>query len=231
MNMTYDKPQDRCSVATVCCCRRRSYGDSLVIEAYAWRGEAWPYGRFRAEFYQQDAAGDAQALAGPVASPEAGHKDRGSGHRWLRASSKESPAEPFKRALGLCVRAIAGDDEVQVSYAPGKPEIDGKLVQLPEPSRVPSAARGGRHPRLGRQPGADGRLPRRQAAQPAGAEGRPGTRRVRGRRAGARRGAGRQPHARHGRQSDGPRRGPVRARPLRARSPSAPTRRSRTPSR
>src|SRR6516165_9093907 len=51
---------------------------------------------------------------------------------------KESPAEPFKRVLGLCVRAIAGDSEVQVSYAPGKPEIDGKLVQLPEPSRVPS---------------------------------------------------------------------------------------------
>jgi cobaltochelatase CobT len=54
------------------------------------------------------------------------------------SNRKESPAEPFKRALGLCVRAIAGDGEVQVSYAPGKPEIDGKLVQLPEPSRVPS---------------------------------------------------------------------------------------------
>ena len=58
----------------------------------------------------------------------------------MAASSnrKEAPAEPFKRVLGLCVRAIAGDGEVQVSYAPGKPEIDGKLVQLPEPSRVPS---------------------------------------------------------------------------------------------
>jgi cobaltochelatase CobT len=58
----------------------------------------------------------------------------------MAASSnrKEAPAEPFKRVLGLCVRAIAGDDEVQISYAPGKPEIDGKLVQLPEPSRVPS---------------------------------------------------------------------------------------------
>ncbi len=55
-----------------------------------------------------------------------------------QGKQKESPAEPFKRALGLCVRAIAGDEEVQVSYAPGKPEIDGKLVQLPEPSRVPS---------------------------------------------------------------------------------------------
>src|SRR5262245_14836764 len=51
---------------------------------------------------------------------------------------KEAPTEPFKRVLGLAVRAIAADDEVQVSYAPGKPEIDGKSVQLPEPSRVPS---------------------------------------------------------------------------------------------
>jgi cobaltochelatase CobT len=51
---------------------------------------------------------------------------------------KEAPAEPFKRVLGLTVRAIAGDHEIQVSYAPGKPELDGKAVQLPEPSRVPS---------------------------------------------------------------------------------------------
>jgi len=55
------------------------------------------------------------------------------------SNRKEAPSEPFKRVLGLAVRAIAGDGEVQVSYAPGKPEIDGKLVQLPEPSRVPSA--------------------------------------------------------------------------------------------
>jgi cobaltochelatase CobT len=54
------------------------------------------------------------------------------------SNRKESPAEPFKRVLGMAVRAIAGDGEVQVSYAPGKPEIDGKLVQLPEPSRAPS---------------------------------------------------------------------------------------------
>ncbi len=53
-------------------------------------------------------------------------------------SRKEAPAEPFKRVLGLAVRAIAGDAEIQVNYAPGKPELDGKTVQLPEPSRVPS---------------------------------------------------------------------------------------------
>ncbi|MDX2157034.1 MAG: cobaltochelatase subunit CobT [Hyphomicrobiaceae bacterium] len=53
--------------------------------------------------------------------------------------NKESPAEPFKRVLGLASRAIAGDSEMQVSFAPGKPELDGKHLQLPEPSRVPSA--------------------------------------------------------------------------------------------
>jgi cobaltochelatase CobT len=51
---------------------------------------------------------------------------------------KESPVEPFKRVLGLTVRAIAGDDELQVTYAAGKPELDGHTVVLPEPSRVPS---------------------------------------------------------------------------------------------
>ena len=34
---------------------------------------------------------------------------------------KESPAEPFKRVLGLAVRAIAGDGEMQVNYAPACP--------------------------------------------------------------------------------------------------------------
>jgi cobaltochelatase CobT len=55
-----------------------------------------------------------------------------------QSKHKESPAEPFKRVLGLAVRAIAGDGEIQVNYAPGKPELDGKTVQLPEPSRLPS---------------------------------------------------------------------------------------------
>ncbi len=54
------------------------------------------------------------------------------------SNRKEAPAEPFKRVLGLAVRAIAGDGEIQVGYGPGKPELDGKSVQLPEPSRVPS---------------------------------------------------------------------------------------------
>jgi len=52
---------------------------------------------------------------------------------------RESPSEPFKRALGLAVRAISGDHEVEVGFGPGKPELEGKHVLLPEPSRVPSA--------------------------------------------------------------------------------------------
>jgi len=52
---------------------------------------------------------------------------------------RESPSEPFKRALATCVRAISGDSEVQVGFGPGRPELDGKSVLLPEPSRVPSA--------------------------------------------------------------------------------------------
>jgi cobaltochelatase CobT len=52
--------------------------------------------------------------------------------------NKESPAEPLKRVLGMAVRAIAGDDEIQVNYSAGRPEIEGKTVQLPEPARIPS---------------------------------------------------------------------------------------------
>ena len=56
----------------------------------------------------------------------------------VSGNRKESPAEPFKRVLGLAVRAIAADDEVQVGYAAGRPQADGKTIHLPEPSRVPT---------------------------------------------------------------------------------------------
>ena len=51
---------------------------------------------------------------------------------------KEPPSEPFKRVLGLATRAIAGDPEMNVGYGPGKPELSGHEVHLPEPARVPS---------------------------------------------------------------------------------------------
>ncbi len=52
---------------------------------------------------------------------------------------KDPPAEPFKRALGMASRAIAGDKEMQVAFGAGKPELDGKSMTLPEPSRLPTA--------------------------------------------------------------------------------------------
>ncbi len=51
---------------------------------------------------------------------------------------KEAPNEPLKRAIGLCVRAVAGHPDIDVGFAPGSPEYTSKRVQLPEPSRVPS---------------------------------------------------------------------------------------------
>jgi cobaltochelatase CobT len=51
---------------------------------------------------------------------------------------KEAPTEPLKRAIGLCVRAIAGHSDLDVGFAPGAPEYSPEHVQLPEPSRVPS---------------------------------------------------------------------------------------------
>ncbi len=51
---------------------------------------------------------------------------------------REAPSEPLKRVIGLTVRAIAGDPEVEVSYGPTKPALEGKHVRLAEPSRAPT---------------------------------------------------------------------------------------------
>lgn len=51
---------------------------------------------------------------------------------------KETPSEPLKRVVGLTVRAVAGDEKVDVEFSSGKPGLTGHHVQLPEPARVPS---------------------------------------------------------------------------------------------
>jgi len=53
---------------------------------------------------------------------------------------REAPSEPLKRVLGLTVRAIAGDPEIEVTYGAAKPALEGKAVRLAEPARVPSAS-------------------------------------------------------------------------------------------
>jgi cobaltochelatase CobT len=52
-----------------------------------------------------------------------------------RNPSKESPTEPFKRAVTGCRRAIARKPELEVSFAAERPGIVGGKARLPEPPR------------------------------------------------------------------------------------------------
>ena len=36
-------------------------------------------------------------------------------------TAKEAPTEPFKRAVGVCLRAIAGKGDLEVSFAAERP--------------------------------------------------------------------------------------------------------------
>src|SRR3954471_16667446 len=49
--------------------------------------------------------------------------------------SKESPAEPFKRAVAGCMRAIAHKPDLEITYAAERPGIAGGKARLPEPPR------------------------------------------------------------------------------------------------
>ncbi len=53
-------------------------------------------------------------------------------------NKKEGLAEPFKRAVETATRAIARDDEMQVIFTADSPGMEGKVVKLPEPSRIPT---------------------------------------------------------------------------------------------
>ena len=52
---------------------------------------------------------------------------------------KESPTEPFKRAVSGCLRAIARKADLDVSFAAERPGIVGGKARLPEPPRKLSA--------------------------------------------------------------------------------------------
>src|SRR5437016_9180885 len=52
-----------------------------------------------------------------------------------RYPSKESPTEPFKRAVTGCLRAIARKRDLEVAFAAERPGITGGKVRLPEPPR------------------------------------------------------------------------------------------------
>jgi cobaltochelatase CobT len=47
----------------------------------------------------------------------------------------ENPTDPFKRAVAGAVRSLAGDPELEVTFAPEQPMLRGKKARLPLPSR------------------------------------------------------------------------------------------------
>jgi cobaltochelatase CobT len=49
--------------------------------------------------------------------------------------ARESPTEPFKRAVGICLRAIAGKGDIEVAFAAERPGLAANKVRLPEPAR------------------------------------------------------------------------------------------------
>src|SRR5689334_6414232 len=52
-----------------------------------------------------------------------------------KSSSKESPTEPFKRAVTGCLRAIARKPELEIAFAAERPGLMGGKARLPEPPR------------------------------------------------------------------------------------------------
>jgi len=52
-----------------------------------------------------------------------------------KSTAKEAPTEPFKRAVGVCLRAIAAKSELEVSFAAERPGLAGGKARLPEPPR------------------------------------------------------------------------------------------------
>ena len=52
-----------------------------------------------------------------------------------RAKPTEGPADPFKRAVVGCMRAIAGKPDLEVTFAADRPMLSGHKARLPEPPR------------------------------------------------------------------------------------------------
>ncbi|HEY6632699.1 MAG TPA: cobaltochelatase subunit CobT [Rhizobiaceae bacterium] len=51
-----------------------------------------------------------------------------------------SDADAFKRAVTVCMRAISGDNELEVAFAKDKPALAGNRARLPELPKKPSGA-------------------------------------------------------------------------------------------
>src|SRR5688572_30379744 len=56
-----------------------------------------------------------------------------------KPAAKESPTEPFKRAVASCMRALSRKPDLEISYAAERPGMAGGKARLPEPPRKLSA--------------------------------------------------------------------------------------------
>jgi len=56
----------------------------------------------------------------------------GPGDNTRNKSKTGSEADSFKRAVTVCMRAIAGDKELEVGFAKDRPALAGNRARLPE---------------------------------------------------------------------------------------------------
>ena len=63
----------------------------------------------------------------------------GRGDNTKAKTSGPVDTEPLRRAITCCVRSIAGNAEVEVSFANERPGMAGERIRLPEISKRPTA--------------------------------------------------------------------------------------------
>jgi cobaltochelatase CobT len=74
-------------------------------------------------------------LLTPTLSPGAKGQTRMTSNVKAKTPPKEAPTEPFKRAVGICLRAIAGRGDIEVGFAAERPGLAANKARLPEPAR------------------------------------------------------------------------------------------------
>ena len=55
-------------------------------------------------------------------------------------SDSENPLEPFKRATTSTMRALSGEEELDISFGPGAPSARGNRIRIPLPALGSSEA-------------------------------------------------------------------------------------------
>src|SRR5450759_1252947 len=102
------------------------------------RAGAADRGRVLSALLRRRAAGEfsqrGAELGLPLPASGRGRKTMASNIR-SKPSSKDSPIEPFKRAVAGCLRAIARKPDLEVSFAAERPGLISGKVRLPEPPR------------------------------------------------------------------------------------------------